>query len=54
LELASMFHGFYRDCRVIGNDNADLDHARLGLVLATQIILKDILAVMGISAPDKM
>lgn len=53
LELATVFHRFYRDCRVI-SDNQKLTNARLGLVSATQIVLKNTLNLMGISAPERM
>jgi len=48
-----LFHQFYRDCRVISGDK-NLTQARLALILATKIVLKDTLDLMGISAPKKM
>ena len=51
--LAGMFHQFYRDCRVISDDK-EITKARLSLVLAAQIVLKNTLDLMGISAPEKM
>jgi len=53
IDLATSFHQFYRDCRVI-SENEPLSEARLALVLATKIVLKNILDLMGISAPEKM
>lgn len=53
LELVTAFHKFYEDYRVISDDK-DLTQARLGLVLATKIVLKNTLDLMGISAPEKM
>jgi len=53
-ELAANFHCFYRDCRVLGNGDPSIDQARLALVRATQIVLKNVLDLMGISAPEKM
>lgn len=52
-DLASAFHQFYRDCRVISEDE-NLTAARLSLVLASKIALGNILSLMGISAPEKM
>ncbi len=52
-DLATVFHQFYRDCRVITEDK-DLEVARLGLILATKTVLKDILDLMGVSSPEKM
>jgi arginyl-tRNA synthetase len=53
IDLATSFHQFYRDCKVLTEDK-NLKEARLGLVLATQTILKNTLNLMGISAPEKM
>jgi len=53
LEVARAFHQFYHDCYVLTSD-IPLQKARLGLVFATKIILKDLLSLMGISAPSVM
>ena len=53
LGLATAFHQFYRDCRVISEDK-ELTRGRLGLVSAAKIALKSTLILMGISAPEKM
>ncbi|MBN1993726.1 MAG: arginine--tRNA ligase [Anaerolineae bacterium] len=52
-ELASAFHAFYRDCRVV-SDNAALTAARLKLVKAAQITLANTLRLMGMNAPERM
>jgi len=52
-DLAIAFHQFYRDCRVISEDK-ELTKARLSLIMATKIVLKNTLDLMGISAPEKM
>jgi arginyl-tRNA synthetase len=52
-EFAKNFHGFYRDCRVISDDDA-LTQARLWLAEACQIALSDALGLLGVSAPDEM
>ena len=53
LELAGVFHTFYRDHRVVGDDPA-LSRARLRLVEATQVVLRQVLGLLGVSAPDQM
>jgi len=53
IEIATTFHKFYTDCRVLGEDNK-LAKARLALVLATKIVLDNILDLMGISKPKRM
>ncbi len=53
ISLATSFHQFYRNCRVISNDKK-LTQARLSLALAVKIILENTLSLMGISSPEKM
>jgi arginyl-tRNA synthetase len=53
IDLATSFHQFYRDCRVL-IENKSLSEARLALILATKTVLKNTLSLMGISAPEKM
>jgi arginyl-tRNA synthetase len=53
IDLATAFHRFYKDCRVISEDEK-LSQARLALTSATEIVLKDSLGLMGISSPKKM
>ena len=52
-ETAACFHQFYKNCRVLTEDK-ELSSARLSLIFATKIVLKNILDIMGISAPEKM
>ncbi len=52
-ELAGMFHTYYHDHRIIGAD-AELSRARLSLCKGIKIVLSDALAILGVSAPDKM
>jgi arginyl-tRNA synthetase len=53
-DLATTFHSFYRDARVVDPDEPDRSRARLALVEATRITLANALALLGISAPDSM
>jgi arginyl-tRNA synthetase len=52
-DLATVFHSFYKQCRVVSDDEA-LTKARLKLVKATQIALAKVLDLMGMTAPEKM
>ena len=52
-DLASDFHSYYNDTK-INVENENHRQARLFLVLATSIILKRCLDLLGISAPKKM
>ncbi len=52
-ELATTFHAFYKDCRVVTDDEA-LTKARIKLVVASKIILVKTLHLMGMNAPDRM
>jgi arginyl-tRNA synthetase len=53
MELASCFHAYYNKHRVLADDPL-LSRARLGLVLAVQKVIRNGLALLGVSAPDKM
>lgn len=52
-ELATAFHQFYHACRIVGDDPA-LSAARLDLARATMTVLKNSLALLGVSAPSSM
>jgi len=52
-DLATAFHSFYKQCRVVSKDEA-LTKARLKLVRATQIVLAKTLHLMGMTAPERM
>ena len=51
--LATVFHGFYTQCRVV-SDNQALTKARLKLVLAAKLALAKTLNLMGMTAPERM
>ena len=56
MDLAGIFHAFYRDCRVISSEPAEaaLSRARLRLVAATKSVFARVLGLMGMSAPESM
>jgi arginyl-tRNA synthetase len=56
LELAQLFSAFYRDCRVLPDEPAEipLSRARLALTAATRQVLANALGLLGISAPESM
>jgi len=54
LELAGAFHGFYRDHRVVDEADVARSKARLSLMQAVQVALRQTLGLLGVSAPDKM
>jgi arginyl-tRNA synthetase len=53
MELATDFHVFYKQCRVVTDDEKKTA-ARLKLVKSAQIILGNILSLMGMNAPETM
>jgi arginyl-tRNA synthetase len=53
-DLATAFHAFYRDAKVVDPSEPERSRARLALVSAAQITLANSLALLGISAPDSM
>jgi arginyl-tRNA synthetase len=56
-DMAKKFHGFYTDCRILpmpGDAPTDLNRARMWLAEATQIVLRNGLDLLGVSAPERM
>ena len=53
-DLAKLVHGFYTECRVIDRDNIDLSSSRLALCLASKIVMRNALDLIGVSAPERM
>ena len=55
-ELATAFHWFYQQCRVIDptEGGEELTRARLRLCLASRVALARCLSLMGMAAPDRM
>ncbi len=55
-DLATAFHAFYKDCRVVSEDagHADIGRARMKLVQAAKIVLANTLRLIGVSAPEAM
>ena len=53
-ELATAFHAFYRDARVVDPDEPERSAKRLALVQAAQVSIARSLALLGISAPEAM
>lgn len=56
MDLATEFHNFYHQCRVVSSDpeDAEITKARLKLVDAARIVLGRCLSLMGMNAPAKM
>ncbi|MFC1967572.1 arginine--tRNA ligase [Chloroflexota bacterium] len=52
-DLATAFHAFYKQCRVVSDDIA-LSQSRLKLVKAAQTVLARTLNLMGMTAPESM
>jgi len=52
-ELARAAHHWYHKCRVLGEPPA-VEKARLALARATQITIANVLALLGLSAPERM
>lgn len=53
MNVASAFHSFYTQCRVLGEDK-ELSAARLYLARVCQIVLANALRMAGVSAPEAM
>ncbi len=53
MTLASAFHGYYNKHKVI-TENGELTLGRLGLVLCVKKVIRNGLALLGVSAPERM
>jgi arginyl-tRNA synthetase len=51
--MAGLFHFFYHKNRIVTEDPS-LTGARLVLCRATQIVLRNGLTILGVSAPEQM
>lgn len=52
-ELAGLFHSFYGNCHVLGEEES-VEKARLALVDSIRIVLALSLDLLGVSAPERM
>ncbi len=52
--LSVSVNEFYTKCRVLDDQNILLSKQRLALVKACEIVLKDALSLIGVSAPERM
>ncbi|HOK14377.1 MAG TPA: arginine--tRNA ligase [Candidatus Kapabacteria bacterium] len=52
-EVASEFHIFYHNCRIIGSQ-IEIASARYALCEATRFVLANGLSILGVAAPEKM
>jgi len=53
-DVASDFHAFYRDCRVVGAEPTELEDLRLVLCDETRRVIARVLDLVGVSAPESM
>ena len=53
IDVASHFHSFYNACRV-RDEEEKLMCARLKLIECTRVVIKNVLDILGVSAPEKM
>ena len=54
VDLAKAFNGFYRDCQVVVEKDEEIKKARIALIIASRMVLKNCLDLMGVGAPEKM
>ena len=52
--LASLFHSYYNECKVIDETNSELTTERLALVKAIKITLENALNLLGIEVKEDM
>jgi arginyl-tRNA synthetase len=54
MSIAADFHPFYRDCQVVAAETELLRAARLALCVATKQTIARTLALLGVTAPERM
>ncbi len=54
IDISTLFSRFYNECRILNVEDTNVKNARLGLTLATGIVIKNGLKILGINCPDKM
>jgi len=54
IDIATLFSKFYNECKVLACEDEDLKVARLSLVYATGIVVKNGLTILGVECPEKM
>ncbi len=53
-KLATAIHEFYTECRVLDRNNIALSSSRLALTKASEIVMKNALDLIGVTAPERM
>jgi arginyl-tRNA synthetase len=53
MDVAALFHSFYNACRVRGEEE-DIMKARIILVDSTRIVIRNVLKLISITAPERM
>jgi arginyl-tRNA synthetase len=54
LALAQDFTAFYRDCRIVGAEPAEVESFRIALAVAARDTIASALSLLGVSAPQHM
>ena len=54
MQLATAFHSFYGETKIVDESDPEGTNERVGLVLAVKTVLHNALDLIGVSAPDKM
>lgn len=54
MQLATAFHSFYGETKIVDEADPEGTNERVGLVLAVKTVLHNALDLIGVSAPDKM
>jgi len=53
MDLAGLFHSFYTACHILGEEE-QLRAARLVLVANIRVVLRKVLGLLGVDAPEQM
>ena len=53
-EVSTAFHGFYDRCPILSAGTPEVGRARLELARAARIVLRNVLSMLGVDAPEQM
>jgi arginyl-tRNA synthetase len=53
-EVATAFHAFYHRHQIVAPGDRETTVARLALCRGTQLVIREALALLGVSAPERM
>ncbi|MBP5745453.1 MAG: arginine--tRNA ligase, partial [Lachnospiraceae bacterium] len=53
-DLANSFNGFYHECRILAEEDADKQESYIALLVTCKRILEECIEILGFGAPERM